>query len=190
MKTTATTHNTSEETVSIASKIKTVSLQELFLNQLREIYDAELELDKAFPALINATGTQELKDIFEDHMDVSGIHVSRLEEIWSVLGEKAERRNCLAVRSYIEEAEALINSTSDISTRDMALISIAQKIEHFEIAAYDSLKTIARVLGHVNVADLMQATLDEELDAEERLAALAESCITLDANGNFIAYND
>jgi ferritin-like metal-binding protein YciE len=186
MKTTATTHNTSEETVSIASKIKTVSLQELFLNQLREIYDAELEL----PALINATGTQELKDIFEDHMDVSGIHVSRLEEIWSVLGEKAERRNCLAVRSYIEEAEALINSTSDISTRDMALISIAQKIEHFEIAAYDSLKTIARVLGHVNVADLMQATLDEELDAEERLAALAESCITLDANGNFIAYND
>jgi ferritin-like metal-binding protein YciE len=185
-----TTKKSMIDTEDFSSRIQTASMHDLFINQLREIYDAELKFLRIFPEVIETTTSRELKNIFGSHLESSRNHIKRLEEIFAVFNLKQEIRECLPVFGYVEEFESLTRTTTHTTTRDMALISVVQKVEHFEIAAYDNLQIMARILGYTQVSDLLKATLDEEEEMEETLSALAESCIIADADTEYIAYND
>ncbi len=129
-----------------------------------------------------AATTEELKDAFEDHQLQTKKHVSRLEKVFKILEEKAEKKECEAIKGIIKEGEEIIKSTEDGSmTRDAALIIAAQKVEHYEIATYGGLVQIALTLGYDKAADLLEQTLVEEEDTDEHLTEIAENYINFEA---------
>jgi ferritin-like metal-binding protein YciE len=153
-------------------------LRTFFIDSLQDIYYAEKHLVDALETLEEKATTQNLKNAFAEHRDVTLGHVSRLEEVFSMLGEEAQTRKCDAIKGIIKEADAIINETeSDTLTRDAALILAAQKAEHYEIATYGTLATFARTLGENQVASLLHETLEEEKEADEMLTNIAESFI-------------
>ena len=153
-------------------------LRTFFIDSLQDIYYAEKHLVDALETLEEKATTQNLKNAFAEHRDVTLGHVSRLEEVFSMLGEEAQTRKCDAIKGIIKEADAIINETeTDTLTRDAALILAAQKAEHYEIATYGTLATFARTLGENQVASLLHETLEEEKEADEMLTNIAESFI-------------
>ena len=153
-------------------------LRTFFIDSLQDIYYAEKHLVDALETLEEKATTQNLKNAFAEHRDVTLGHVSRLEEVFSILGEEAQTRKCEAIKGIIKEADAIINETeTDTLTRDAALILAAQKAEHYEIATYGTLATFARTLGENQVASLLHETLEEEKEADEMLTNIAESFI-------------
>jgi len=157
-------------------------LQELFIEELRDIYWAEKHLVKALPKLEKACSSEDLATAFEDHLAVTQEQVSRLEQVFEIMGEKARGKKCEAMEGLVKEAESVIEETEEgTSTRDVALIIAAQKVEHYEIAAYGGLATLAKVLGMNEIKDLLGQTLDEEKEADELLTQLAENNINQSA---------
>lgn len=157
-------------------------LQELFIEELRDIYWAEKHLVKALPKLEKACSSEDLATAFEDHLAVTQEQVSRLEQVFEIMGEKARGKKCEAMEGLVKEAESVIEDTEEgTSTRDVALIIAAQKVEHYEIAAYGGLATLAKVLGMNEIKDLLGQTLDEEKEADELLTQLAENNINQSA---------
>jgi ferritin-like metal-binding protein YciE len=157
-------------------------LRSFFIESLQDIYYAEKHLVEALETLEEKATTQNLKLAFSQHRDVTVTHVSRLEEVFSLLGEDAKTRRCDAIKGIIKEADSIIGETeSDTLTRDAALILAAQKAEHYEIATYGTLTTFARTLGENQVADLLHKTLDEEKDADEHLTEIAEAFVNEEA---------
>ena len=153
-------------------------LRTFFIDSLQDIYYAEKHLVDALETLEEKATTQNLKNAFAEHRDVTLGHVSRLEEVFSMLGEEAKTRKCEAINGIIKEADAIIDETeTDTLTRDAALILAAQKAEHYEIATYGTLATFARTLGENQVASLLHETLEEEKEADEKLTSIAESFI-------------
>jgi ferritin-like metal-binding protein YciE len=153
-------------------------LRTFFIDSLQDIYYAEKHLVEALETLEGKATTQNLKNAFAEHRDVTLGHVSRLEEVFSILGEEAKTRKCEAIKGIIKEADAIIDETeSDTLTRDAALILAAQKAEHYEIATYGTLATFARTLGEHQVASLLHETLEEEKEADEMLTNIAESFV-------------
>ena len=158
-------------------------LHELFLEELRDIYWAEKHLVKALPKMEKATSSDQLAEAFADHLVVTQEQVSRLEQVFELLGEKARGKKCDAMEGLVKEAESVIEDTKDgTSTRDVALIIAAQKVEHYEIATYGGLATLAKTLGKNEVAKLLAQTLDEEKEADELLTQLAENNINQSAS--------
>jgi ferritin-like metal-binding protein YciE len=153
-------------------------LRSFFIESLQDIYYAEKHLVEALETLESKATTQNLKQAFSEHRDVTMGHVSRLEQVFSIMGEDAKTRKCDAIKGIIKEADSIIDETeSDTLTRDAALILAAQKAEHYEIATYGTLATFARTLGENQVADLLYETLEEEKDADEHLTEIAESFV-------------
>lgn len=153
-------------------------LQELFMEQLRDIYWAENHLVKSLPKLQKAATSDELREAFEEHLEVTREHVGRLDEIFEMLGEKAHGKKCEAMEGLVQEAESVLEDTEDgTATRDAALIIAAQKVEHYEIAAYGGLATLARTMGEPEIKNLLGQTLEEEKEADEILTQLAENNI-------------
>jgi len=153
-------------------------LQELFLDQLRDIYWAENHLVKALPRMQKAATSAELAEAFEEHLEVTQEHVSRLEQIFEMMGEKAQGKKCEAMEGLVKEAESILQETEEgTSTRDAALIIAAQKVEHYEIASYGGLATLAKTLGQSEIKDLLGQTLEEEKETDEILTQLAENNI-------------
>ncbi|MES2647755.1 MAG: ferritin-like domain-containing protein [Bacteroidota bacterium] len=153
-------------------------LRTFFIDSLQDIYYAEKHLVEALEKLEEKATTQNLKNAFAEHRDVTLGHVSRLEEVFSMLGEEAKTRKCEAIKGIIKEADEIIDETeTDTLTRDAALILAAQKAEHYEIATYGTLATFARTLGEHQVASLLHETLEEEKEADEMLTTIAESFI-------------
>jgi ferritin-like metal-binding protein YciE len=148
------------------------NLQELFVNELRDIYDAEKQITKALPKMAKAAQSDELRAAFEEHLDATRGHVSRLEEVFKLLGIAARGKPCEGMKGLLEEGEEVMKEL-DGSTLDAALIASAQKVEHYEIATYGTLATFAEVLEMQEAKDILGQTLEEEKEADEKLTGIA-----------------
>jgi ferritin-like metal-binding protein YciE len=149
------------------------NLQELFVEEVRDIYDAEKQLIKALPKMARAAESDELRAAFEEHLEVTRTHVSRLEEVFTLLGIAARGKTCEGMKGLIEEGQEAMEELAG-STLDAALIASAQKVEHYEIATYGTLATFATVLDMREAKNLLGQTLDEEKEADEALTAIAQ----------------
>jgi ferritin-like metal-binding protein YciE len=157
------------------------TLHDAFIDELRDTYDAERQLTKALPKLAKAASSQELRDAFESHLEETRGHVDRLERAFEVLDEKVRGKHCDGIAGIIEEGSAIMGEEFDEVTMDACLIAAGQRAEHYEMAAYGTLVAWARAMGHDEVADLLQQTLDEEKAADQKLSALAEGGINQQA---------
>ena len=160
---------------------KITSLKELLLEELGDLYNAENQLVKALPKMASACSSDELKSAFEEHLEQTRNQVNRLEEIFEDLGEKPTEIKCKGMKGIISEGDEAIKSASRSPVRDAALIGAAQRVEHYEIAGYGCARTYAEQLGYEDAADLLQETLEEEEETDERLTELAESTINPEA---------
>jgi ferritin-like metal-binding protein YciE len=154
------------------------TLRETFLEELGDIYDAEKQLLKALPKMAQAAQHEDLRHSFEEHLEQTEAQVERIEQVFEVVGEEPKSKGCKAMEGLVKEADELIKE----SQGDAALICAAQKVEHYEIASYGSLQSWARLLGEEEAGDLLEETLDEERDTDERLTELAETVINVDEN--------
>jgi len=156
------------------------SLQDLFVDELRDLLSVENQIIKALPKMVKAAESTDLQTALQNHLKQTEGQVQRLEQIFEQLGEKARSKTCKGMQGIIEEGKEMI-SESEGPTRDALLIGAAQKVEHYEIAGYGTARTFAQLLGHKEAAKLLQQTLDEEKQADLKLSQLAESHINLDA---------
>jgi ferritin-like metal-binding protein YciE len=159
------------------------ALNELFIDELKDIYWAEKHLAKALVKMAKAATSDELRQAFETHQGETENHVSRLEDVFESIGEKATAKKCPAMEGLIEEGQEIIKDTEDGSmTRDAGLISAAQKAEHYEIATYGTLKTLASTLGYTEAAEMLDMTLQEEKKTDDLLTQIAEGAINQGAS--------
>lgn len=157
-------------------------LEEFFIDELKDIYWAEKHLVKTLPKMQKAATSQELKDAFADHLEVTKTHVTRLEQAFEAVGKKAQAKKCDAMQGITTEGEGIIEETEEgTSTRDVGLILAAQKVEHYEISTYGGLAQLATTLGLAEVAELLNATLAEEKEADSLLTDIAENSINYEA---------
>ena len=148
------------------------NLQELFVEEVRDIYDAEKQLTKALPKMAKAAESQELRAAFEEHLEITRMHIERLDEVFKLLGMASRGKPCEGMKGLIEEGQKAMEETEG-STLDAALIASAQKVEHYEIATYGTLATFAEVLNLQDAKDLLGQTLEEEKEADEKLTMIA-----------------
>lgn len=154
------------------------ALNELFIDELKDIYWAEKHLAKALPKMAKAATSNELRTAIESHLAETENHVTRLESAFESIGEKAVAVKCEAMAGLLKEGDEIVAETEKGSiTRDAGIISAAQKIEHYEIASYGTLKTLASVLGYQEAAELLGSTLQEEKNADSLLTQIAEAGI-------------
>jgi ferritin-like metal-binding protein YciE len=157
-------------------------LEEFFLNSLEDIYWAEKQLIKVIPKMIKAATTEELRNVFEEHLEVTKGQAAKLETVFELLGEKAQAKKCKAMEGLAKEADSIIEETKEGSlTRDVGLIMAAQKVEHYEIATYGTLVRLANAIGRQDAADILATILDEEKEADMTLTGVAENNINLEA---------
>ena len=152
-------------------------LQKLYLEELQDIYDAEHQILEALPKMEKAAQDSELKLAFREHREQTEGQVERLERVFESLGEEPERRTCKGMKGLLEEGAELIKAKGSSGAIDAGLIGAAQRVEHYEIAVYGTLHSFANALGHEDQADLLQETLDEEEETDEKLSELAEAGI-------------
>lgn len=165
-------------------------LRQLLIDSLKDIYWAESQLIKSLPALSDSATTPELKTTIQEHLIQTKTHVKRLEQAFELCGEKAQGKKCEAMAGLIKESETIVDETEEGSmTRDAAIIMAAQKVEHYEIATYGSLLEFARTLGLKQVAGLLNATLDEEKQADQGLTLIAQTGINWNAEHEPVAEN-
>jgi ferritin-like metal-binding protein YciE len=157
-------------------------LRELFIDELKDIYWAEKHLLKALPKMQKACTSEELATAFEEHLRVTEGQVERVEQVFEILEMANRAKKCEAMDGLVREAQNLIQELpKGTSVRDAGLIISAQKIEHYEIAAYGSLVQLAKTMGETEIADLLQLTLDEEKETDQLLTELAVSSINIEA---------
>lgn len=153
-------------------------LEKFFLDSLKDIYWAEKALTKALPKMQKAATTDELKSAIEEHIAQTQEHVGRLEEAFEMMGKKAQAKKCEAMEGLIREGDTILEETEKgTMTRDVAIIAAAQKIEHYEIATYGTLVTLANTMGNTDLAELLVETLEEEKETDSNLTAIAEGGI-------------
>jgi ferritin-like metal-binding protein YciE len=154
------------------------ALLELFIDEIKDIYWAEKHLIKALPKMRKAASSAELQEAFASHLEQTKEHVTRLEEVFELLGKKAQAKKCDAMEGLVQEGEGIIEDTDEeTATRDVGLILAAQKVEHYEIATYGGLTQLARTLGRDDIAEILAETLAEEKETDELLTGIAEGSI-------------
>lgn len=174
---------TAAKTMSQGADAKSL-LHEFLVDELKDIYWAEKHLTKALPKMAKAATSDELRQAFEDHLEQTEEHVSRLEQVFEMLGMKPQAKKCDAMAGLVEEGKSIIEDTEAVTaTRDVGLILAAQKVEHYEIATYGGLAQLAKTLGLTDVKDVLGQTLSEEKETDERLTEIAETSINMDAAG-------
>jgi ferritin-like metal-binding protein YciE len=156
---------------------KLMTLEDLLLDQLKDLYNAENQLTKALPKMAKAATNPELKKAFQTHLAQTEEHVSRLEEVFEAIGETAKGKLCHAMKGLIEEGSEAIKEDATPEVKDAALIAAAQRVEHYEIAGYGTVRTYAESLGHEAAAKLLQKTLDEEGETDKLLTKIAETAV-------------
>jgi ferritin-like metal-binding protein YciE len=157
------------------------SLDALFEEELRDIYDAEKQLTKALPKLVKKASNEELKDAFNEHLQQTEGHVERLEQVFELIDRPARAKKCEGMKNLIAEGDEMMSEAEDDDTRDALMIAAAQKVEHYEIASYGTLRTWANLLGKDDAASLLEETLEEEKEADQKLTTIAESAINQQA---------
>ena len=160
---------------------ETNPLEELLVDELKDLYSAENQIVKALPKMAKAAGSPELRRAFERHLDETRRQVERLDQIGNELDVKLTGKKCKGMSGLIEEGKELIEEDLEQDALDAGLIGAAQKVEHYEIAAYGTARTHAEMLGYNKVARLLQQTLNEESATDKKLTALAESIINVEA---------
>ncbi|MBY0527259.1 MAG: ferritin-like domain-containing protein [Gemmataceae bacterium] len=161
--------------------MKLESLEALFIDQLRDIYNAEQQITKALPKMAKAASTEELRQAFLDHLEETRGQIDRLEQVFSECDLKPRGKKCEAIEGLIEEGAEIIESDASPAVKDAGLIAAGQKVEHYEMASYGCLRTWARLLGFDRSAQLLQETLDEEGEADKKLTGLAEQGVNEEA---------
>ncbi len=157
------------------------SMQKLYLDELRDIYDAEKQIESALPKMAKSASHDKLRTAFEDHLATTKEQVRRLETIFDNLGESPAGKKCKGMQGLIAEGAEIMKQEGDPDVKDAAMISSAQRVEHYEIAAYGSLRTYAGQLGLRDHVELIQRSLDEEGNTDKRLTQLAETRVNRDA---------
>ena len=157
------------------------SLQDLYVNELKDLYNAENQLLKALPRMAKAASAPQLKAAFQEHLEVTRGQVARLEKIFAGLGVSPKGKKCKAMEGLVQEGKETMEENGEPAVIDAALIAAAQRVEHYEMAGYGCVRTFARLLGHKEAAKLLQATLDEEAEADKKLTDLAETVINVEA---------
>lgn len=150
------------------------SLSELFVEQLRDLYDAEHQLIKALPKMAQGASSDELRQGFEEHLEQTKGHAQRIEQIFEQLGEKAKGKKCKAMEGLVKEGSETLEEDMNEDVKDAALIAAAQRVEHYEIAGYGTARTFANLLGEREAASLLEQTLQEEKETDAKLTQLAE----------------
>ena len=153
------------------------SLDELLAEELKDIYSAEKQLLRALPKMAKKASAPELKTALQEHVEMTQRQIERLEEVFEALGKPAKAKTCKAMQGLIEEATEIMEEDASDAVLDAGIIAAAQKVEHYEIASYGTVRTWARLCGEEEAANLLQETLDEESQTDERLTELAESIV-------------
>jgi len=168
---------------SISKEMKDSEFHQFFLDELKDIYWAEKHLAKALPKLQKAATSKELAQAFEKHTQETQTHVQTIEKVFELLDEKASAKKCDAMEGLLEEADSIISDTDKgTAVRDAGLILAAQKVEHYEIATYGTLRTFAEKMGHQEVTSLLQQTLDNEKETDVALTEIAVNYINEEAS--------
>ena len=160
---------------------KLKSLKDLMIDELKDIQNAEKQIIAALPKMQKKASNPELKNAFSEHLEQTREHVSRLEQVFEICDQKPAGKTCRAMQGIIEEAKEMMEEEAEPSVMDAALIASAQRVEHYEIAAYGTVRTYARILGMPDAEKLLQKTLDEEAETDELLSQLAETTVNLEA---------
>jgi ferritin-like metal-binding protein YciE len=160
-------------------KIKT--LHDVLVHDLQDLYSAEVQLTKALPKMAKAAVHKELSAGFKEHLEQTKVHVERLEKALKKLGASTRGEKCKAMAGLVEEGSSIINEDASKEVHDALLIGIAQKVEHYEMAGYGTAKAYAELLGLADVASLLEKTLEEESETNEKLTELAESIVNVEA---------
>jgi ferritin-like metal-binding protein YciE len=163
------------------------SFQDLFVDQLEDLYDAEQRLTQALPKMADAANSNQLKQAFRQHLTETQGHVSRLETIFRQLGIDPKRETCQAMKGLIAEGEEIVDAKGDPAVKDAALIAAAQRVEHYEISGYGTARSFALRLGRSDAANLLQQTLEEEKAADQKLNQIAESSVNVQASAQTTA---
>lgn len=149
------------------------TLKELYVDELKDIYSAETQLVKALPKMAKAAQSEELRTGFEEHLEQTKGHVERLEQIFEALDEKPTGKTCKGMKGLVTEGQEMMEEDFEGAVMDAGLISAAQRVEHYEIAAYGCVRTFAEVLGETGAVDLLNLTLEEEKETDQKLTKLA-----------------
>ena len=160
---------------------KLSSLEDLFCHELQDLYDAENRLIDSMPKMVESAHSPLVRQAFQQHLEQTKRQVSRLEQVFAQIGREPERITCEAMKGLISECDDIIDADADADVRDAALIGVAQKVEHYEIAGYGTARTHAQHLRHEGSVGLLQSTLDEERDSDKNLTRIAEQSVNLKA---------
>jgi ferritin-like metal-binding protein YciE len=150
------------------------SLRELYVDELKDLYSAENQLVKALPKMAKAAASDELREAFEEHLQQTEEHVSRLEQIFQQLDEKPTGKKCMGMEGLVKEGAEVIGEDYEDEIKDAGIIGAAQRVEHYEIAAYGTAREFAKLLGEDEHVSLLEETLEEEKEADEKLTELAQ----------------
>jgi ferritin-like metal-binding protein YciE len=154
--------------------MESAALKELYIDELRDLYNAENQLIKALPKMAKAANSEELRKGFEEHLEQTRGHAQRIEQIFQILGEKPTGKKCRAMEGLVEEGSEAINEDFEGEVMDAALIGAARRVEHYEIAAYSTVIKFAELLGENKAAQLLEQTLEEETETDEKLVGLVD----------------
>lgn len=161
--------------------MKLDSLKDLYLEQLKDLYSAETQLLDALPKMADGASAPDLKQAFSEHLRQTQEHVRRLERIFDTLGENPKGHTCEGMKGLVREGEQMLGMKGEPAVLDAGLIAAAQRVEHYEIAGYGTVRTYAELLGHDDQVALLERTLDEEEQTDELLTRLAESHVNEEA---------
>jgi ferritin-like metal-binding protein YciE len=153
------------------------TMEDLFLEEIRDLLDSEKQITKALPKMAKAAQSPDLCSAFTEHLDQTRGHVARLERIFSNIGAKSGGVKCKAMEGLLKEGDDMVSLTDPGMVRDAGLIAAAQRVEHYEMAGYGSARTFAQLLGRTSAADLLDQTLEEEKEADQKLTGIAESMV-------------
>jgi len=161
--------------------MKIETMDDLFLGQIEDLYDAEKRLVKALPKLAKACASDKLRNALDSHLEETKGHVERLEQIFSEIGKKPKAKTCAAMKGLVEEGDEVVGEIDQSPLRDAGIISAGNRVEHYEIAAYGTARTFAQILGLNQAVSLLEKTLEEEKKADMKLTKLAEGLINEEA---------
>ncbi len=153
--------------------MKADNIEKLFVNELKDLYSAEKQITRALPKMAKAASNEELRTAFETHLKETEGQIERLDRVFEILGKPASGKTCKGMQGVLEEGAETMEETSEGEIRDAAMISAAQRVEHYEIAAYGTVRTIAELLNQKEIAQLLQKTLDEEGNTDKKLTQIA-----------------
>lgn len=161
--------------------MKVTTLDELLEDELKDLYSAETQLIEALPKLAQAAESTDLRTVFEKHLEQTHLHAKRIEEVCADLKIAADGKECAGIAGLIKESEEILRSNAEAEPKQAALIGAAQRVEHYEIAAYGTARAHARQLGYLKAVELLSKTLEEEKEADKHLTQVAENRVNVQA---------